>query len=310
VALLFQSQSAMGWQPFPLVFQSNSLINKMVNNSGPVASNVFVTGDEDAAYIVVTLLGSDIDPGQQIDGFRVNQLPTNGTLFLDAALTIAIVVGQEYTALGGTLPLYFKPDANFNGSVSFDYVATETLSGGTAAPSEYYLTVAGVDGGSVSALHPGAFEVSDFSFDVDSLIGAVAGGAGVSNATFSPLTVTLSNNAFLNGLLSKAATGAIIPLIRLEGVLPNSGGTVYDLRLGNVRVNHIIDTNGADQVQFNYKQISLTTGVQAPSGGLSTQTVLSWNQITNTGSSTPLGVPAAPNVLLVGGTAATSEYYL
>ena len=39
----------------------------------------------------------------------------------------------------------------------------------------YYRTIDGADGGSLAVGHEGAFEISDYSFDVSAVISAIAG---------------------------------------------------------------------------------------------------------------------------------------
>ena len=66
----------------------------------------------------------------------------------------------------------------------------------------YYLTVDGVNGGSMNVGYPGAFAISDYSFDVSGLVSAVTGGGGSGGkATFSPLTVELAPGSGLMALL-------------------------------------------------------------------------------------------------------------
>jgi hypothetical protein len=80
----------------------------------PVAKQIKATGREDASSIPIRLAGSDIDAGDAVISFRLSNLPGNGTLFLDAAMTRVAKVGTSYLASGEALQLYFKPAANFN----------------------------------------------------------------------------------------------------------------------------------------------------------------------------------------------------
>ena len=81
-------------------------------NDAPVAIGSGNTGDEDAAYIPVVLQGTDIDG--TVASFSLSSLPTNGALYLDAALTILVTAGTDLAATGNNLTLYFKPAADFN----------------------------------------------------------------------------------------------------------------------------------------------------------------------------------------------------
>lgn len=102
----------------------------------------------------------------------------------------------------------------------------------------YFLTIDGVDGGSLAAGHDGAFAIDDYSFDVSAVVAAIGGGAG--RATFSPLTVEIAASSGLTSLLGDVATGKLIKSIELEGVTPG-GTTVYDLKLSNVVITSFAD---------------------------------------------------------------------
>ena len=82
--------------------------------------------------------------------------------------------------------------------------------GGVSDLQAFYLTVAGMDGGSTSAAHPGAFEEDSFVFDIANTIAQGGGGA-----EFKPLNIALNAGAHLNGLLSAAASGEPIASLRL-----------------------------------------------------------------------------------------------
>ena len=124
----------------------------------------------------------------------------------------------------------------------------------------YYLTIDGLNGGSLEPGHEGAFEIDGFDLDVSALMSAVSGG----DAIFSPLTVDLLLGSGLIGLLDRIAEGLPLPLlIRIEGVTA-TGQTVYDLKLGDVEVTNVHDVRGGDDtaldsLTFDYSQITLTT---------------------------------------------------
>lgn len=85
-------------------------------NGAPTAENVLATGDEDT-IIAVALSGSD---NEGPVNFIVKSLPVNGTLWLNANGTDAVMVGQLVSAA-----LYFQPVANWNGDTSFTYAAID-----------------------------------------------------------------------------------------------------------------------------------------------------------------------------------------
>ncbi|WP_041523840.1 retention module-containing protein, partial [Gilvimarinus agarilyticus] len=103
--------------------QSTATINVTGANDAPATADVNASGAEDAASIAVTLTGSDIDG--TVTAFNLNGLPSNGTLYVDAALTELAVTGNDYSAAAEQLTLYFVPDANWNGETDFHYVAKD-----------------------------------------------------------------------------------------------------------------------------------------------------------------------------------------
>jgi len=82
-------------------------------NDAPVATSGAVTGLEDAASIPVTITGTDVDG--TVASFNLSNLPTNGALYLDAAMTLLVTTGTDIAASGpNSLTLYFKPAPDFN----------------------------------------------------------------------------------------------------------------------------------------------------------------------------------------------------
>ncbi|NDY94073.1 DUF4347 domain-containing protein, partial [Ideonella livida] len=107
-------------------------------NTAPTASNVSASGNEDAASITITLSGSDADG--TIASYTVSTLPSHGTLYSDAGLTQVVAAGDSVNAA----TLYFVPDADWNGSTSFSYTATDN-SGATSTSATASLTVNAVN---------------------------------------------------------------------------------------------------------------------------------------------------------------------
>src|SRR6185369_9784042 len=85
-----------------------------------------------------------------------------------------------------------------------DVTGTPHGSGG----QNFYLTVNGIIGDSLSEHHAGAFNVIDYRFDVSALVSAISGGAGgTSKSTFSPLLVALDLGSGQVALLRDIASG-------------------------------------------------------------------------------------------------------
>src|SRR5262245_22090259 len=175
---------------------------------------------------------------------------------------------------------------------------------------DYYLTVSGLDGGVVVKDHVGAFDVADFSFDIDALTSWTSGGgASVGKPNPAPLIVDLEPGADLNGFIKDITEGKLFPNVRLEGVTAAADGaqTVYDLRLEGVFVSKVTDTNGVDHLELVYKAVILTTTAQNPDGTFGTPQTIGWNVPTGTTFTTPLSAAVAGTS---GGAADAVDYYL
>jgi Ca2+-binding RTX toxin-like protein len=101
-------------------------------NTVPMTDDVGTVGAEDDALITITLAAYDVDDANGIAAiFRLNSLPLHGTLF--DQFNNPVTIGDDYTALAfdtglgrWTLPLYFVPDANWNGVVDFSYISLDS----------------------------------------------------------------------------------------------------------------------------------------------------------------------------------------
>jgi VCBS repeat-containing protein len=103
-------------------------------NDAPQTNAVTVSGNEDNT-IAITLSGSDVDG--TVTGFVIKSLPANGTLYSDATLTTVIALNE----LVNTSTVYFKPNADWNGSTSFNYAAQDDLGLVDATPAIVSITV-------------------------------------------------------------------------------------------------------------------------------------------------------------------------
>ena len=113
------------------------------DSTPPAVSNVTVTGAEDQpAPIVITLLATDVGSG--VISYQLTSLPANGTLYTDAAMTLPAATGSYPVAVNGTLTLYFRPAADWNGNASFNYTATDA-GGNVSAVANAGITVAPVN---------------------------------------------------------------------------------------------------------------------------------------------------------------------
>ncbi|MGE3992160.1 Ig-like domain-containing protein [Pseudorhodoplanes sp.] len=107
-------------------------------NDAPGTNDVASTGGIDSV-IPITLTGDD--PDGTVTEFRLNKLPKNGTLYLDAGLTQVATKGAVYPATSESLTLFFQPTAAFVGDTSFTYTAIDNLGLKDKTPAVATITV-------------------------------------------------------------------------------------------------------------------------------------------------------------------------
>jgi Mg-chelatase subunit ChlD len=149
-------------------------VNVSSVNDAPVIDNTTGKGNEDTT-IAVKLTGADVDG--TIDHFNLVNTPANGTFYSDAAGTQPLTNLTNITATNNGATIYFKPDANWNGSTPFTYTAVDNQGLASTTPATGTITVTPVNDapvvnfGSITYTENGApiAIVKDFSItDVDS----------------------------------------------------------------------------------------------------------------------------------------------
>ncbi|WP_431701525.1 retention module-containing protein [Pseudomonas sp. BR20] len=127
---------------------ANGTITVTPVNDAPVAAATTATGAEDPSVgIAVKLSATDVDGLANVKSFTVGT-PTNGTFYTDAAMTKAVT--GAINAVNGEATVYFKPNANFNGTANFTYTATDSGNANgsnplTSAPANGTITVTSVN---------------------------------------------------------------------------------------------------------------------------------------------------------------------
>lgn len=117
-------------------------------NDAPVTADASGTFNEDTPGSIV-LSGSD--PDGTVASFVLNNLPSNGGLYLDAGLTTSATTAFDYAATGGTLTVYFSPDADWSGVSGFGFAARDDDGLLDASAATATITVNAInDGPSVS----------------------------------------------------------------------------------------------------------------------------------------------------------------
>lgn len=102
-------------------------------NDAPETNAVSVTGDEDT-LVSITLAGSDIDG--TVVGFVIKTLPANGVLYTDSTKATVISAGDLVSG-----PVYFMPNADWNGSTGFTYAARDNEGLEDPTPASVAITI-------------------------------------------------------------------------------------------------------------------------------------------------------------------------
>jgi type VI protein secretion system component Hcp len=179
-----------------------------------------------------------------------------------------------------------------------------------------FLTIDGMDGGSFNEKHAHSFEIQNFKFELAQIAPAHSSGlgSGAGKVVFQPLTIDFVPQQLMTALLKVAASGKVIKHLMLQEDTndPHGGGfAVYDLRLDDVIVTHVVDSNGADHAEFSFRKMSLKETPQNPDGSKGTPTIFSFDTTKMLAGSTELGVAtAAIGKPVIGGLAEVSNYFV
>lgn len=107
-------------------------------NDAPETDSTSGIGIEDTTTpIVVALSGSDVDG--TVVGFKITELPANGTLYVDAAMTTPVTIGMILN--GTSTSVYFMPNANYSGTTEFKYAAIDNDNAMDPTPATAIITV-------------------------------------------------------------------------------------------------------------------------------------------------------------------------
>ncbi|MDH4554689.1 tandem-95 repeat protein, partial [Pseudomonas sp. BN417] len=251
-------------------FQYASVDNQGLEDSSPATGTITVasvndapetainssSGDEDAPGIPVALSGSDVDG--TVANFVIKSLPANGTLLLNGA---ALAIGDSVPASGNGATITFVPNANWNGTTSFQYASVDNQGLEDSSPATGTITVASVND-APNAVNDGPIAVTegtpvsgnvlsnDSDVDGDSL--------SVTQFSIGGSTYQAGQAALINGVGSLVinANGSytFTPVLNYNGAVPTAAYTLSDgsltdtaeLSFGNVApVNDAPETNTA-----------------------------------------------------------------
>jgi VCBS repeat-containing protein len=169
-----------------------------------------------------------------------------------------------------------RPDGSAGTAHVFTFDVTELSPLGALEPevafdvaAEYFLAIAGVDGGSTDSRHQGAFDVLSYEFDLAAFTSASSGGGGATGkTTLSPLILDFGTTPELVQLLQKAATGEIIPSVTFTARKPGENPFEYQtITLTDVKVLGYEEKAGfATRVALGYGAIEVKATEQNPNG--------------------------------------------
>ena len=268
-------------------------VNVSSVNDAPIVDTTTGKGNEDTT-IAVKLTGSDVDG--TIDHFNLVNPPANGTFYSDAAGTQPLTNLTNITATNNGATIYFKPDANWNGSTPFTYTAVDNQGLTSTTPATGTITVTAVndapvvDFGSITYTENGApiAIVNNFSItDVDSteltsakitltgiqaedLIASQyykAGTDGTTGTTDLGISYKLSNDANGNiviDLTGKASIASYETLIKSITYADSSNNPSTTPRGVTIAVTDV-DANGTDNLTVVHNsQINVIAVNDAP----------------------------------------------
>lgn len=204
-------------------------------NKLPKANKITASGFEDQLSTIV-LSGSDQDGS--VTGYVLTSLPSNGTLYLDAARTVPAALNTVYASS----TVYFLPASNFSGVSSFNYSVRDNQGGVSSSSASVTLNVAAVNDAPVVDLNGSAGGTS----------ATLAYSAGGPAARIAPSAVVtdIDSSKFSGGSLRVAITQnkAVSDQLTIstDASVTVSGGSVF---VAGVKVGTISGgSNGSDLV--------------------------------------------------------------
>ncbi|MDP1611757.1 MAG: VCBS domain-containing protein, partial [Sulfuritalea sp.] len=264
-------------------------------------------GYEDSP-IPVTLTSSGLGVS-----FTLAGLPSNGQLYLDAAMTIPVAAGTPLTAEpDGSLTLYFMPESNWNSHIintavvlpSFGYISTDGL-GVDSSPETATLDVLAVDDGISSAINDRFNVVAGETIDIpkSTLLG---NDALLDHAMITSISAATGGTLVDNGTYYTYTAPATAGLRSFDYTLTDDNGDVSTATV-NIRVVSAYDDLGAVQESAlaagNGGGTVVATGnLLANDGGNLDTSVVNISSITLASSNAAISSPNTVSTTTVGNT--------
>ena len=188
-------------------------------NDAPVPNVTSATGNEDTV-IAVNLSGSDVDG--TVASFMLTSLPANGTFYSNAAATNPLTLASVISATSTAATIYFVPNANWNGTTTFHYSATDNQNLVSATPAIGTITV-----------NP----VNDVPTTTPFTINLVEAGVVAPNNTVVAGIATVSGNAITQGNMTDVDGDTLTISSFKVGTTTATAGNTIITTYGTLTVN-------------------------------------------------------------------------
>nr|WP_240523340.1 tandem-95 repeat protein [Polaromonas sp. AER18D-145] len=276
---------------------ANTTIN-MATSGNPIATAASATGNEDAAGGIAVALTA-VDPNGTVASFTLSSTPSNGVLYTDPAMTMAVSTGVAYAASAGGLTLYFKPAANWAGTTNFNFFATDNSSATSASTVATINVTAVADAPNLSVVNSFT-EV--FSTNWES-VGPLAGSADdTNNATHALGTAAIEGWSLvttLTGDTAGASAGRQVNQFYFNAdgdAITTSGGTPY------IASGMTGSATGGDSQKVFLHLDNAANGVSALNPNYQTLGITRTINVSNTADVYQLSMNYAPDAAPVAGT--------
>ena len=192
----------------------------------PETENISLSGNEDSP-LRIDIKGSDLDG--IIAGYVIRSLPANGLLYVDAAMTQLVSVGQ--TVLG---PVFFKPNDNWNGKTSFQYASIDNTGSVDETPAVATIDIAPVnDIVSLAIMDANGIDTGQYSVAEDaSTTGSFT--IGAPDGLDQVAALTIAGTAVSKAALEGSGTTPVV-VTTVQGTLTITG---YNLMTGVVSYSY------------------------------------------------------------------------
>ncbi|MGC1174446.1 tandem-95 repeat protein [Polaromonas sp.] len=276
---------------------ANTTIN-MATSGNPIAAAASVTGDEDAASGIAVALTA-VDPNGTVASFTLSSAPSNGVLYTDPAMTIAVSTGVAYAASSGGLTLYFKPTANWSGSTNFNFFATDNSSANSTSTVATINVTAVADAPNLSVVNSFT-EVFNSTWES---VGPLVGSANdTNNATHALGTAPIEGWSLLTTLTGDTAGASAGTQVNqfyfnADGdAITTSGGTPY------IAGGMLGSATGGDSQKVFLHLDNAANGVSALNPNYQTLGITRTINVTSTNDVFQLSMNYAPDAAPVAGT--------